>query len=32
MKERVHKQRGAVKTLHERVDRTLDRPPEVKTP
>jgi ribosome-associated translation inhibitor RaiA len=32
MKERVHKQRGAVKTLHERVDRTLDRPPEAKTP
>ena len=26
MKERVHKQRGAVKTLHERIDRTLDRP------
>jgi ribosome-associated translation inhibitor RaiA len=32
MKERVHKQRGAVKTLRERVERTLDRPPEAKTP
>ena len=31
IKERVHKQRGEVKTLHERVDRTLDRPPEAKT-
>ena len=28
LKERAQKQRGAVKTLHERVDRTLDRPPE----
>jgi ribosome-associated translation inhibitor RaiA len=26
LKERAQKQRGAVKTLHERVDRTLDRP------
>ena len=32
IKDHVHKQRGAVKTLHERVDRTLDRPPEAKTP
>ena len=32
MKERVLKQRGAVKTLRERIDRTLDRPPEAKTP
>ena len=32
MKERVHKQRGSVKTLRERVERTLDRPPEAKTP
>ena len=31
IKEHVHKQRGEVKTLHERVDRTLDRPPEAKT-
>ncbi|MDP2329779.1 MAG: HPF/RaiA family ribosome-associated protein [Reyranella sp.] len=28
IKERVHKQRGEVKKLHERIDRTLDRPPE----
>lgn len=28
LKERAQKQRGAVKTLHERIDRTLDRPPE----
>jgi ribosome-associated translation inhibitor RaiA len=28
VKEQVHKQRGDVKKLHERVDRTLDRPPE----
>jgi ribosome-associated translation inhibitor RaiA len=28
IKERVHKQRGEVKTLHERIDRTLDRPPD----
>jgi ribosome-associated translation inhibitor RaiA len=28
LKERAQKQRGAVKTLHERLDRTLDRPPE----
>jgi ribosome-associated translation inhibitor RaiA len=26
LKERAQKQRGAVKTLHERVDRALDRP------
>jgi len=32
IKERVHKQRGAVKTLRERIDRTLDQPPESKTP
>jgi ribosome-associated translation inhibitor RaiA len=32
IKERVHKQRGAVKTLRERIDRTLDQPPETKTP
>ncbi len=32
IKERVHKQRGEVKTLHERIDRTLDRAPETKTP
>ena len=32
IKERVHKQRGAVKKLHERIDRTLDQPPEAKTP
>ena len=32
IKEHVHKQRGAVKTLRERIDRTLDRPPEAKTP
>jgi ribosome-associated translation inhibitor RaiA len=25
IKERVHKQRGEVKTLHERIDRTLDQ-------
>ena len=31
IKEHVHKQRGEVKTLHARVDRTLDRPPEAKT-
>lgn len=28
IKERVDKQRGEVKKLHERIDRTLDRPPE----
>jgi ribosome-associated translation inhibitor RaiA len=28
LKERAQKQRGAVKTLHERIERTLDRPPE----
>lgn len=28
LKDRASKQRGDVKTLHERVDRTLDRPPE----
>jgi len=28
VKEHVHKQRGDVKKLRERVDRTLDRPPE----
>lgn len=28
IKERLHKQRGEVKTLHERIDRTLDQPPE----
>jgi ribosome-associated translation inhibitor RaiA len=28
IKEHVHKQRGDVKKLRERVDRTLDRPPE----
>jgi ribosome-associated translation inhibitor RaiA len=28
VKEHVHKQRGDVKKLHERVDRTLDQPPE----
>lgn len=28
VKERAHKQRGEVKKLRERVDRTLDRPPE----
>lgn len=28
IKERVDKQRGEVKTLHERIDRTLDQPPE----
>ena len=32
IKERVHKQRGEVKTLRERIDRTLDQPPETKTP
>jgi ribosome-associated translation inhibitor RaiA len=32
IKEHVQKQRGAVKTLHERIDRTLDRPPDAKTP
>ena len=32
IKEHVHKQRGEVKTLHERIDRTLHRPPETKTP
>jgi hypothetical protein len=32
IKERLHKQRGEVKTLRERIDRTLDRPPQVKTP
>jgi len=26
IKERIHKQRGEVKTLHERIERTLDRP------
>jgi ribosome-associated translation inhibitor RaiA len=28
LKEHVHKQRGEVKALHERIERTLDRPPE----
>jgi len=28
IKEHVHKQRGDVKKLRERIDRTLDRPPE----
>ena len=28
VKEHAHKQRGNVKKLHERIDRTLDRPPE----
>jgi ribosome-associated translation inhibitor RaiA len=28
IKEQVHKQRGNVKTLRGRIDRTLDRPPE----
>jgi len=28
LKDRASKQRGEVKTLHERIDRTLDRPPE----
>lgn len=28
IKERVHKQRGDVKVLHQRIERTLDRPPE----
>ncbi len=28
IKERVDKQRGEVKKLHERIDRTLDRPPD----
>jgi ribosome-associated translation inhibitor RaiA len=28
IKDRVDKQRGEVKTLHERLDRTLDRPPD----
>ena len=32
IKEHVHKQRGEVKTLRERIERTLDRPPEAKTP
>lgn len=32
IKERVHKQRGEVKTLRERIDRTLNRPPDEKTP
>jgi len=27
VKERANRQRGDVKTLHERIDRTLDRPP-----
>ncbi|HEY6718777.1 MAG TPA: HPF/RaiA family ribosome-associated protein [Reyranella sp.] len=31
IKEHVHKQRGEVKTLRERIERTLDRPPEAKT-
>ena len=29
IKDHVHKQRGEVKTLHERINRTLDRPPEL---
>ncbi len=28
IKEHVHRQRGEVKTLRERIERTLDRPPE----
>ncbi len=28
LKDRARMQRGAVKTLHERIERTLDRPPE----
>ena len=32
IKEHVQKQRGAVKTLHERIDRTLDEAPASKTP
>ncbi len=28
LKERAQKQRGDVKTLHERVERTIDQPPE----
>lgn len=28
IKERVHKQRGEVKTLHERIERTIDQPPD----
>ncbi len=32
LKERLHKQRGDVKKLHERVDRTLDSPEISKTP
>jgi ribosome-associated translation inhibitor RaiA len=28
LKDRASKQRGDVKTLHERIERTLDRPPE----
>ena len=28
LKDRTRKQRGETKTLHERIDRTLDRPPD----
>ncbi|MDP2373368.1 HPF/RaiA family ribosome-associated protein [Reyranella sp.] len=28
IKERVHKQRGEVKTLRERIERTIDQPPD----
>jgi len=28
LKDRSKKQRGEVKTLHERIERTIDQPPE----